>query len=126
MNHRPRRTCGAMGLGLTWAAGWTPVGSVTGFAVGAAPGLPSPAVPATNYAVMFGVLGLVAGVIFAAVLRLAQVALHGVGDDLTREAMASVGVGSATGADASHNVRRVAAGTSCATVGTPVRLGAST
>jgi hypothetical protein len=71
-------------------AGWPR--PVTSFAVGSARGLPSPAVPATNYAVMFGVLGLVAGVILAAVLRLAQVELQGVGDDLTREAMASVGV----------------------------------
>jgi hypothetical protein len=71
MNHWPRRMCGAMGLGLTWAAGWTPGGPVTSFAVGGALGLPSPAVPATNYAVMFGVLGLVAGVILIAVLRLA-------------------------------------------------------
>ena len=65
------RTRGAVGLGLTWAAGWAPIGAITGWVTGALLGFPLGTVTA-NYAVMFGVLGFVGGTIFSTVLSLAE------------------------------------------------------
>lgn len=66
-----QRVRGAIGIGLTWAAGWAPLGALTGWVTAAAFGFP-PAVVATNYAVTFAVLGFVGGTIFSTVLRLTE------------------------------------------------------
>jgi len=66
-----RRIRGAIGMGLTWAAGWAPVGAITGWLTAVFLGFPSGVVTA-NYAVMFGVLGFVGGTIFSTVLSLAE------------------------------------------------------
>jgi hypothetical protein len=66
-----QRMRGAIGMGLTWAAAWVPVGAVTGLITGVALGFPLGRI-ATNYAVMFGVLGFVGGTIFSTVLSIAE------------------------------------------------------
>lgn len=66
-----RRIRGAMGMGLTWAAGWAPVGAVTGWITGMLLGFPLATV-AGNYAAMFAVLGFVGGTIFSTVLRITE------------------------------------------------------
>ena len=66
-----QRVRGAIGIGATWAAGWAPIGAVTGWAVGALLDAP-PGVVAASYAAMFGVLGFIGGTIFSTVLRLAD------------------------------------------------------
>src|SRR5688500_18109716 len=71
MTNRLQRIRGAIGMGLTWAAGWAPIGAVTGWVTGAALGFPLGVVTA-NYAVTFGVLGFIGGTIFSTVLRLAE------------------------------------------------------
>lgn len=65
------RIRGAIGIGLTWAAGWAPIGAVTGWVTGVVLGFPLGVVTA-NYAVMFGVLGFVGGTIFSTVLSIAE------------------------------------------------------
>ncbi|MDQ3950956.1 MAG: hypothetical protein M3282_11505 [Gemmatimonadota bacterium] len=66
-----QRIRGAIGIGLTWAAGWAPIGAITGWATGVFLGFPLGVVTA-NYAVMFGVLGFIGGTIFSTVLSLAE------------------------------------------------------
>lgn len=66
-----QRIRGALGIGLTWAAGWAPIGAITGWVTGVLLGFPL-AVVTVNYAVMFGVLGFIGGTIFSAVLSLAE------------------------------------------------------
>lgn len=69
-----RRIRGAIGLGLTWAAGWAPIGAVVGAVLHVVlPGAPVgwATVVALN-AATFAVLGFVGGGIFATVLRLAE------------------------------------------------------
>lgn len=66
-----RRLRGALGMGLTWAAGWIPIGAVTGWITGAVFGFPLAGV-AVNYAVLFGVLGFAGGALFSGVLRLTE------------------------------------------------------
>ena len=66
-----QRTRGAIGIGLTWAAGWAPIGALTGWLTGMFFDFPL-GVVATNYAVMFGVLGFIGGAIFSIVLSLAE------------------------------------------------------
>ena len=66
-----QRVRGALGIGATWAAGWAPIGAVTGWATATLFDFP-PSVVAANYAAMFGVLGLMGGAIFSTVLRLAE------------------------------------------------------
>jgi hypothetical protein len=66
-----QRIRGAIGTGLTWAAGWAPLGAVTGWVTGLVLGFPLGIVTA-NYAVMFAVLGFIGGTIFSAVLTLAE------------------------------------------------------
>lgn len=52
-----QRIRGAIGIGVTWAAGWAPVGAVTGLIAGLVlGGVPLGGI-ATNYAAMFGVMG---------------------------------------------------------------------
>lgn len=66
-----RRLRGALGMGLTWAVGWAPIGAVLGAALWFVldPPLALTRVMTIN-ATAFGVLGLVGGTIFATVLRL--------------------------------------------------------
>ena len=66
-----RRIRGAIGIGVTWAAGWAPIGAVVGLITGGVLGFPLSGI-ATNYAVMFGVLGFVGGTFFSTVVRLAE------------------------------------------------------
>jgi hypothetical protein len=66
-----QRIRGAVGIGVTWAAGWAPIGAVTGWLTALALGFP-PGTVATNYTVMFGAVGFVGGTIFSAVLSLAE------------------------------------------------------
>ncbi len=66
------RVRGAIGIGVTWAAGWAPVGAVTGLITGVVlGGVPLGGI-AINYAAMFGVLGFLGGTIFSTVLRLTE------------------------------------------------------
>lgn len=67
-----KRIRGAIGMGLTWAAGWVPVGAVTGLITGVVLDLVPLGRIAGNYALMFGVLGFVGGTIFSAVLRVTE------------------------------------------------------
>lgn len=69
MTNWQQRMRGAIGMGLTWAAGWAPLGAVTGLLTAVLMDFPVGRV-AGNYAVMFGVLGLVGGTIFSAVLSI--------------------------------------------------------
>lgn len=69
-----QRLRGALGMGLTWAAGWAPIGALVGSVLhmvlpGGPLGLGS--VIALN-AVSFAALGFVGGTAFAGVLRLAE------------------------------------------------------
>lgn len=66
-----KRIHGAIGIGLTWAAGWVPIGAMTGWVTATVLGFPRGVVTA-NYAVLFGVLGFVGGTIFSTVLSLAE------------------------------------------------------
>ena len=66
-----QRIRGAIGIGATWAAGWAPIGAITGWATATLLDFP-PIVVAANYATMFGVLGFMGGAIFSTVLRLAD------------------------------------------------------
>ena len=69
-----RRIRGAIGMGLTWAAGWAPLGALVGAVLdavlpGASIGLGT--VVALN-AITFAGLGFVGGTLFAVVLRWAE------------------------------------------------------
>lgn len=66
-----RRVKSAIGMGLTWAAGWLPVGAVLGAVVGVSVGAPVGAV-AVLWLKTFGVLGFLGGAIFSVVLRVAE------------------------------------------------------
>ena len=67
-----QRLRGAIGMGLTWAAGWVPVGAVTGLITGAVLGLFPLGRITVNYAILFGVLGFVGGTIFSTVVSIAE------------------------------------------------------
>lgn len=69
-----RRIRGAIGMGLTWAVGWAPIGAVLGGVLhailpGSSLGLGS--VIALN-AASFAALGFVGGAVFSAILRVAE------------------------------------------------------
>ena len=66
-----QRLRGAIGIGLTWAAAWTPIGALTGWITAMLFGFPLGVVTA-NYALMFGALGFIGGGIFSTVLSLAE------------------------------------------------------
>ena len=66
-----RRIRGAVGMGLTWGAGWAPLGALTGWIVGTILGFPLGGV-VRNYAILFAMLGFVGGAIFSSVLSLAE------------------------------------------------------
>lgn len=66
-----QRMRGAIGIGLTWAAAWAPVGALTGWVTAMVLGFPLGVVTA-NYALLFGALGFIGGGIFSTVLSLAE------------------------------------------------------
>lgn len=66
-----QRIRGAIGIGLTWAVGWAPVGAVTGLIIGVVFGFPLGGI-AVNYAQLFGVLGFIGGTMFSVVLRITE------------------------------------------------------
>lgn len=66
-----QRIRGAVGIGLTWAAGWAPVGALTGLVTAAFLHFPL-GILVPNFAIMFGVLGFFGGAIFSTVLGLAD------------------------------------------------------
>jgi hypothetical protein len=66
-----QRIRGALGIGLTWAAGWAPIGAITGLVTGAVLGVPLVTITA-NYALMFSALGFIGGTIFSTVLGVAE------------------------------------------------------
>jgi hypothetical protein len=59
-----RRIRGAIGIGFTWAAAWSAVGSVPRWVFGINTDVP--------FSVVFGVLGFVAGLTFSALLMLTE------------------------------------------------------
>ena len=59
-----RRVRGAIGMGLIWAVAWSAAGAVPRWVFGFNPDAPFP--------LIFGVLGFVAGIIFSALLVLAE------------------------------------------------------
>jgi len=66
-----QRIRGAIGMGLTWAAGWMPIGALIALGLWVV-GLDPPGLAGFvwMYAKVFGILGLVGGGIFSVVLRL--------------------------------------------------------
>jgi hypothetical protein len=68
-----RRIKGAIGMGLTWAAGWMPVGALVALGLWVV-GLDPPRLAAFvwMYAKLFGTLGFVGGSLFSAVVRLRE------------------------------------------------------
>lgn len=67
-----RRVRGAVGMGLTWAAGWSPVGAAVGLGAGVAVGGVPLGAALVRYVVTFAVLGFLGGTIFAGVVRVAE------------------------------------------------------
>lgn len=69
-----RRIRGAIGMGLTWAAGWAPIGAVVGVALYEI--LPASPIGLASVVILnattFAALGLIGGTVFGAVLRLAE------------------------------------------------------
>ena len=69
-----RRIRGAVGMGLTWAAGWSPIGAVIGLVMGVVfigPGVGLAGVVA-RYVGLFATLGFFGGAIFSTVLRITE------------------------------------------------------
>ena len=59
-----RRIRGAIGMGVTWAVAWSAAGAVTRWVFGVNTDAPLP--------LIFGLFGLIAGVVFSAVLSLTE------------------------------------------------------
>jgi hypothetical protein len=55
-----QRIRGTIGIGLTWAAGWAPLGALTGWVTGTVPGF-SLGIVTANYTVTFSLLGFLGG-----------------------------------------------------------------
>ena len=73
MRNWVRRVRGAVRMGLTWAAGWTPIGGIIGLVLGSTLGPPNGVIAAALVnAAVFGALGFVGGTIFSTVIRLAE------------------------------------------------------
>ena len=66
-----QRIRGALGIGVTWAVGWAPVGAIVGWITGTAFGYPIATI-AMNYAILFGVLGFTGGAMFSTAVHLAE------------------------------------------------------
>ena len=63
---------GRSAKGLTWAAGWAPIGALVGLVVAVAIGGVPVGVVVVRYVALFAVLGLVGGGIFSTVLSLTE------------------------------------------------------
>ena len=70
MKEWPRRIRAAVGMGLTWAVGWAPVGLLIGFVVGGNSQTPDE-FPLDDWLVPMVALGFLGGAIFSGVLRIA-------------------------------------------------------
>ena len=74
MRQSLRRIRGAIGMGLTWAAGWAPIGAVVGGVLHEV--LPTSPIGLASVVVLnattFAVLGFIGGTVFGTVLRLAE------------------------------------------------------
>ncbi len=70
MNKRLRRIRAAVGMGLTWAAGWAPIGLVLGLVIGGNRRIPD-GFPADDWVMPLAALGFLGGAIFSSVLRIA-------------------------------------------------------
>jgi hypothetical protein len=74
MSNWLQRIRGAVGMGVTWAAGWAPIGALAGIVLHAV--LPSTSIELGTVVVLnattFAGLGFLGGTIFAAVLRLTE------------------------------------------------------
>lgn len=66
-----RRIRGAIGMGLTWAAGWAPIGAVIGLGVGVVLGAPLD-VLVPLWVGTLATLGFLGGAIFSTVLRITE------------------------------------------------------
>lgn len=68
-----RRLRGALGMGVTWAVGWAPLGAVLGWVIWILfdPPVGLGAIVTAN-ATSFGLLGFMGGALFSGVLRLAE------------------------------------------------------
>ncbi len=66
-----RRIRAAVGMGVTWAIGWAPVGLLIGLILGGNRSVPD-GFPADDWLVPFAILGFFGGTIFSGVLRLAE------------------------------------------------------
>ena len=66
-----KRIRGAVGMGLTWAAAWAPVGVLLGLVMGALAGLPMGSLVGV-WVITMVVLGFLGGATFSAVLRMAE------------------------------------------------------
>jgi hypothetical protein len=71
MNSWRRRIRAALGMGLTWAAGWAPVGLLIGLVLGGNRHTPD-GFPVDDWLVPLAALGFVGGTVFSAVLRIAD------------------------------------------------------
>ena len=67
-----RRIRGAVGMGLTWAAGWWPIGAVLGLVMGIVLGGVPLGVIVARYVALFATLGFFGGAIFSTVLRMTE------------------------------------------------------
>jgi hypothetical protein len=66
-----QRIRGAIGIGVTWAAGWVVVGALTGLAISIGLNFPLARV-VWNYATAFAILGFFGGAIFSLLLSYAE------------------------------------------------------
>ena len=67
-----KRIRGAVGMGLTWAAGWAPIGALLGLVVGVVLGGVPLGVVVVRYVSVFAALGFSGGAIFSTVLRITE------------------------------------------------------
>lgn len=80
----------AVGMGVTWALGWAPLGAILGSALWLLHGPPAGLMSVVEInAVTFGILGFVGGTLFSTVLRLAEG--HRRFDELTLPRFAALG-----------------------------------
>jgi hypothetical protein len=67
-----QRLRGALGIGLTWAVAWAPLGAIAGWVTASAFNFHPAGDVIANFAIAFSVLGLAGGAIFSTVLGIAE------------------------------------------------------